>query len=445
MPLDTSVLELLQKPKSFFYCELARMKFATKTIISCLLVMVVCATAYLNAALYFKPEIKTVEQDTINYDLLLQLRYLKGAIASGEAEAMQKLYPEGYIFMHALTALAWHDFSRQCSPSSALYKEAHTEISKSCSAITSDLAKSTFDPYLQLPYGAFYTGWSNFLLGKKLGLESMNKRNIAEVNLFKQQCESIAHALDSSASPYLESYYKAAWPADMLMCIASLRLHDQLYTPRYTATVEMWLKKVKKNLDVNGLIPHASDAVTGKPNEDARGSSQSLMLIFLYEIDPDFARQQFERYKKYFLESCLGLPGIREYCNGTAGSGDIDSGPVIFGMGAAATLVGMRTMATYNDQSNANALQCGIEAFGIATKNDYEKKYIFGTLPIADAFIAWSHAGLPRKMNAANDVSWRNRFHMYSALFATITMLLVIIVWNYKKSFKKSNERSNLS
>ncbi|SKC72893.1 hypothetical protein [Ohtaekwangia koreensis] len=421
------------------------MKFATKIIISCLLAMVVCTSIYLNAALYYKPEIKTEEQDTINYDLLLQLRYLKGAIASGEAEAMQKLYPEGYIFMHALTALAWHDFARQCDPSLALYEEAHTEISKSCSAITDDLAKSTFDPYLQLPYGAFYTGWSNFLLGKKLGLESMSKRNIEEVNLFKQQCESIAHALDSSVSPYLESYYKAAWPADMLMCIASLGLHDQLYTPRYTATIETWLKKVKTNLDVNGLIPHAADAVTGKPNEDARGSSQSLMLVFLYEIDPDFARQQFELYKRCFLGSCLGLPGIREYCNGTAGSGDIDSGPVIFGMGAAATLVGMRTMATYHDHSNANALECGIEAFGIPIKNDHEKKYIFGTLPIADAFIAWAHAGLPRKTNVENDVSWRNYFHIYSILIVTVAMLLLIIVWSYKKSFKKSNERSNLS
>lgn len=393
--------------------------------------LLLSAVVYLNQAVYYTPATKVLEGDTINLDVLRQLRHLKREMKDGAATDMQNLYPEGYIFMHVLYDLAWCDFARELTPPSSLYSEALEEINKSCKAVRAPEARSIFDEHLPLPYGAFYTGWSNYLLGKKLSLEKPAQRNTEEVKYFQQQCALIAGALNQHTSPYPESYHQSAWPADVMVCAASLRMHDKLFTPQYTATLYTWLGRVKNTLDAKGLIPHSVHPVTGQPREGARGCSQSLMLIFMYDIDPTFGKQQFDIYKNNFPDQRLGLSGIREYPNGMAGAGDIDSGPVIFQMGAAASIVGIRTFATYHEASTAYAIQCDIEAFGFTTQNEVEEKYIFGILPMADAFITWAYTAIPVDTHATSTLN-RSRFHIYSGLIIIITTALLMIQWRHQ-------------
>lgn len=407
------------------------MRTAIKISINLILLLLLGTVVYLNQGVYYTPTIKVLEGDTINMDILRQLRYLKREMKDGAADDMQSLYPEGYIFMHALYGLAWCDFARELTSASSLYTEALKEISKSCTAVRSPEARAIFDEHLTLPYGAFYTGWSNYLLGKKLSVEKPAMRNSEEVKYFQQQCALIAVALNQYTSPYLESYHQATWPADVMVCAASLRLHDKLFTPRYNTTLHTWLGKVKSTLDAKGLIPHHVHPVTGQPREGARGCSQSLMLIFMHEIDPIFGKQQFDIYKNNFTDEWLGLPGIREYPNGTSGTGDIDSGPVILQMGAAASIVGMRTFATYHEASKAYAIQCGIEAFGLAIQNEDEKKYIFGMLPMADAFITWAQTGIPVGAYTTSTLP-PIRFHIYSTIAIISIIALLILQWRHK-------------
>jgi hypothetical protein len=314
------------------------------------------------------------------------------------------------------------------TPTSLLHKEALEEINKSCKAIRAPEARSIFDEHLTLPYGAFYTGWSNYLLGKKLSLEKPVQRNSEEVKYFQQQCELIASALNQ--------YTLLIWSRTtnrpgllMLWCVPLLSAYmikssHLSIPPRYYT----WLGKVKNTLDPKGLIPHSVHPVTGQPHEGARGCSQSLMLIFMYEIYPAFGKQQFDIYKNNFPDQKLGLQGIREYPNGMAGSGDVDSGPVVFQIGAAASIVGMRTFATYHEPSNAYAIQCGIEAFGFTTQNETGKKYIFGMLPMADAFITWAYTTIPVDAHVTSAFS-RSLFHIYSGLAITVIIVLLVVQW----------------
>lgn len=405
------------------------MRTAIKVFISLILILLLSVVLYINNAMYYTPSFQVKEGDTINMDVLCQLRYLKKEMDNGAADDMQRLYPEGFIFMHALYGLAWRDFASKLTPSSALYTEAHQAISKSC-AVRSPQAQAIFDENLMLPHGAFYTGWSSYLLGKKLSLEKASERNAEEVKYFQQQCSLISEALASYRSPYLESYYQAAWPADVMVCAASLRLHDKLFAPQYSRTLSTWIDKVKKTLGPEGLIPHSVDPVTGQPREHARGSSQSLTLIFLHDIDPDFGKQQFDVYKNYFADERLGLPGIREYPNGVAGAGDIDSGPVVLQIGAAASIVGMRTLYTYHEPSTAYGIQCSIEAFGFSVCHGDEKKYIFGILPMADAFITWAETAMPFDIDSKNTLD-RSRFHIYSLVLFIIVIVLLIVLWRH--------------
>lgn len=403
----------------------------------CATVFLLCFTGYiiyLNAALSYEPRFETSAGNVvINDDLLCQLRFLKDATHGGAANEMQQYYPEGYVFMNAIYGLSWCELAAHLPHTSPVYKEAHSEIQWSWEEVTSDQGKRIFDPSLQIPYGVFYTGWNNYLLGKKLSVEPAEKRDTTELKFYHAQCRTIAAVIDST--PFPESYPFAAWPGDATVAVASLAVHDKLFVPEFQATTRKWIENVKHHLDTSGLIPHSVHSGSGKTKEIAKGSSQSLILNFLPEIDSVFAREQFALFKMKFLDSRFGLPGIREVRNGLSGGEDIDSGPVIFNIGGAASVVGLRTMALYGETTAAVGLRNSIEAFGMAMESDGKKKYLFGKLPMADAFIAWANSTEPvkSKMLVAEE-SWKGRFRL-SALLA-ILFMAGLMIWMWKSSIK---------
>jgi hypothetical protein len=148
------------------------------------------------------------------------------------------------------------------------------------------------------------------------------------------------------------------------------------------------------------------------------------------EIDSAFAAEQFTIFTKHFIETRFGLVGVREYPSGVIGIGDVDSGPVIFGMGGAASIVGIRTLGTYRNQKAYELLR-GIEAFGLPIENDAEKKYLLGLLPMADAFITWSQGGIDADYsNADNREGLPWKFITFSGLI--ILLLAGLIFWFWR-------------
>jgi hypothetical protein len=194
--------------------------------------------------------------------------------------------------------------------------------------------------------------------------------------------------------------------------------------------------------DPLGLIPHEVDAQEGTVITAARGSSQSLMLAILPEIDSAYARQQFALYKAHFTDYRLGLPGVCEFPNGKIGMADVDSGPVLFGIGGAASIVGRRTMQQHGETTLAVGLRNSIEAFGIPITRNGQKAYLRGTLPIADAFIAWSN-GLEATVPMVNETPWRRKFQFYSLLTASAVVLLLIWLWRKAGHNKKGMVRDH--
>lgn len=405
-----------------------------KIIFSLPISLLLIAITVINIRLHHSPETKVIGNDTINYELLKELHALKHALDNGADASMQKIYPEGYLFMNSIYALAWCTFMDSLSPGSVLLKEGYKEIEKSWSKINSETGRAPFDKELSIPFGAFYTGWSNYVLGRKLKLESPKARKEAGIVIFKNNCKSIATALQQRTYP--ASYYGMAWPADATVCIASLSLHDQLFPAQYTEVINRWLNDVKSKTENHGLIPHAVDPSSGKGIGSARGCSQSLMLIFLKDIDADFAAQQFKLYKTNFVDTLLGLSSIREYAKNESGMGDVDSGPVLFNQGSVATIVGAHTLQLYGENELAQELQSIIRAFSFPINYGDRKTHLFGLLPMADAFIAWGHSnyktGIVHKPNFT-------AFHLYSTLlFVLLSLFLWVLIRSRKPSSKKS-------
>ncbi|HEX8426365.1 hypothetical protein [Hymenobacter sp.] len=371
----------------------------------------------MNYRLYYQPQMVRIAGRPLNQDLLGQLRFLKTRMHQGAAEDMQQVYPEGYVYLNALYGLTWVELAAGLPDSSALHHEALVETSWAMRAILSPAGRVVFEQDLPLPYGAYYQGWSTYLLGRYLSVQPPAQRTAADVNLFEQNCRQIAQALAASSTPYLESYAGEAWPADGVMCLAALAWHDRILPPRYQPTIRQWLTTVDTRLDSLGMIPHKTDATTGKVLQAALGASQSQQLNFLYEVDSTYARRHFSLYRHYFLTSRFGLPGMRESAQEADNAEHIDSGPVLLDVGGAASIVGRRVMQRYGDTLTAIGLRNSIEAFGVPFQSSGQKRYLFGQLPMADAFIAWSNSlEVNQAMHTSH--SWCGRFQGLSALTA---------------------------
>ncbi|MBL0083147.1 MAG: hypothetical protein IPP37_12265 [Saprospiraceae bacterium] len=127
------------------------------------------------------------------------------------------------------------------------------------------------------------------------------------------------------------------------------------------------------------------------------------------------AKEQYKHYQTHFVGTTFGLLSVSEYPNGHSGDGDIDSGPVIFGVGFAATIVSIGTHAALGNIRSADDQFNTINAFGFPFQSSNTKSYLFGQLPIADAFIAWSLCG--NLMTELTALPFRTPFHLLSLFF----------------------------
>lgn len=346
--------------------------------------------SWISLQLYSK-KLTQVEKKT---RVVHQLNFLEEQLKKEHlGERMQDLFPEGFVFTNTLYGLAWCELALATKKDTQLHKKALQEALFSFNEINSTKATSTFDNHLTPQYGIYYLGWNNYLLSKILQLDTTFTGYETYRALFEKQCKVICNTVIEQKTPYLQSYENQCWPADMTVAIASISNHDKIFTPQYQEFISNWLMNVKQHLDSKThLIPHKVSFHTNIVLDGSRGSSTSLIIRLLSEIDPLFAKQQYEYYQQDFVTTTFGLPSVREFPKGENREEDIDSGPILFGVGFAATIVAIGTHATLEDSSLATKQDKAIELFGISHTTDNKKEYLFGQLPIADAFIVWGRA-----------------------------------------------------
>ncbi|EWC58219.1 putative hydrolase [Actinokineospora spheciospongiae] len=324
-----------------------------------------------------------------------QMAFLRAELDSGAGEEAQRLFPEGYFFLHALHGLSWVELGMRepVGERAAALREARFALAR----LDSPAGRAPFSADLTPAHGVFHRGWSNWLRGGVLSLEPAERRDPAEVRRFAEDSAALGAAFDASPTPYLTAYPGQAWPVDSTVAVASLRLHDTLLPPRFAGTAERWLREVRQRLDPRtGLLPHRADPVDGTPAEVARGTSQSMVNRFLPEIDPAFAREQYLRFRDRFVVSPLGLgPAVREYPAGMDGPADVDSGPLPLGVSLSATVVTIGAAQVHGDDRLAGAVAAYAELVGVPVGTPWSKRYGFGLLPIGDAFLAWSKTARP--------------------------------------------------
>jgi hypothetical protein len=396
------------------------------TIISRLsAVAITLLLGFLNIRLYH-PIGGSYGPDRLGPDIIPQLRFLGDSLRTGGGGHMQSVFPEGFFFSHVLYGLTWVDVGLRESHGTPLYDQAVQEAGWALEQLDGAEGRAPFSEGLNPAYGVFYAGWTSRLRGGFLMIQSAEERSTAEVERFQLDCAALASAFNRSDTPFLSSYPGQAWPVDSVVAVAALRLHDHLFSPLFGGTIDRWLNMAWERLDpATGLLPHRVDPKTGYWIEGARGSSQSLIARFLIEVDPNKGRAQYALFRKQFITPFLGVPGVREYPAGAGGFGDVDSGPLLFGFSASATIVAIGAAQVQGDLETASAMISASEAVGLPIEWGGRKFYALGLIPVGDAFLAWAKAsrlwitpmadaGLPSLVAGR----WRLPFHFASFIMA---------------------------
>ncbi|MFF0340085.1 hypothetical protein [Kribbella sp. NPDC004875] len=342
-----------------------------------------------------------------------QLTFLRAEIESGADRTAQKQFPEGYFFLNVLYGLSWVQVGVDDPARSA---DATAEVRWALDRLDSADGTAPFDRSLKPEYGVFYAGWTNWLRG---GLIALGQSTAAERDAFTSKSVAIATAFRTANTPYLAAYPGQAWPVDSVVAIASLRQYDALVAPRFGQIARNWVTTVKTKLDPEtGLLPHqVVPQVSG-----ARGSSQAMIQRFLVEVDPAFARAQYEIFKDKLV---TGL-GVREYPKGRGGQGDVDSGPLVFGVSLSATVVAMGAARVHHDPLADRLSRTG-ELVGLPFTGLTTKRYLFGAVPIGDAFLAWSTSARPL---VATDQPELGGSGWWRLPWLVVLWLPVLILWS---------------
>lgn len=178
---------------------------------------------------------------------------------------------------------------------------------------------------------AAYLGYLNFLL--------CLYREIAPDNRFSDLNDRISAALFSrishSTNGLVETYPGEWYPVDNSPVVASLLLHSG--EAGESATEEIRRRYKEHCVDpATGLLIQAL-STSGTPADRPRGSGTALAVFFLGHAWPDLASELFNAMRAKLATSVLGFGAMREYPHSEEGRGDIDSGPIILGLGYSAT------------------------------------------------------------------------------------------------------------
>ena len=162
--------------------------------------------------------------------------------------------------------------------------------------------------------------------------------------------ESIAQ---NNAHARLIPHVKMRWCADQSAIIYSLWMFDQNNKTQYhIEPMKRWLEWMRKH----GTHPETglfiTEAMGNKGySKQPRGCSHAYMCYYLEHFDRSTGKEQWELFKKHMSVTRFGLSGFREYLPNYKGKWTPDSGPILFGVGVAATGLALKPMRVWGDES----------------------------------------------------------------------------------------------
>jgi hypothetical protein len=228
---------------------------------------------------------------------------------------------------------------------------------------------------LESERGHAYLGYANLAFGMLRLLEPGS----AIGPLHDRVTAALARRLGNAPHAAIETYPGETYPPDVAAVAASIALHDRSTGPEHRALLERWSRTFfERYVDSrSGLLYQAVDANTGTPLGPARASGSAIAVYFLSFADDGRARLLFDAIERQ-RTSFLGFGAIREYPSGVAGSGDIDSGPLVFGVSPSASAFALAGARLYENHTLLSELMRTASLAGMPIETEGRLRFATG-------------------------------------------------------------------
>jgi hypothetical protein len=232
--------------------------------------------------------------------------------------------------------------------------------------------------------GHAYLGYINLALGMLRVVEPRSRF----AGIHDRLTEALARRMARAPRGLIETYPGEAYPADVASVIGSIGLHDRAAGSDHRALLAAWEATFRARwIDPrSGMIFQSGDAQTGLPRGPARASHTALAVYALSFALPDLSRDLFAAIQRSQRASLLGFGAIREDAKGLGGSADIDSGPVVLGVGVSATGFTLAGARLHGDRALYTELYRTADLFGAPHKSGDGRRFVSGG-PLGDAIL----------------------------------------------------------
>lgn len=167
----------------------------------------------------------------------------------------------------------------------------------------------------------------------------------SHLDILRGQVESLSAEIAASPHGLLEDYPGECYPGDVLTAIAMIRKADRVLGTDHTEFCAQAIRGFRDaRTDKLGLVPYAANSKQGQAVGSARGCGNSYVSLFSPGIWPEQAKKWYELYEQHFWQEGKVMAGFREFPKQVPGKNwyaDVDSGPVIGGIGFAASAFGV--------------------------------------------------------------------------------------------------------
>lgn len=330
--------------------------------------------------------------DYLKWEIQGQRKSIERRIREGGAYWQHIYQPEGMLFVYAFYGYTLLGLSLQDEQNHELRKDVLHQLE-----FLIPKAEDAFNAFpfsyceKMAPRGGIIAAGNANLMRAGYVLAGGDKKEI--VDGFHRGSEELAKAYAASPQPALLSFphMEERWAVDNCSAIESLRLHDKIYTTDFFKTAAgRFLKHVESNIDPSSGMTNAGVKTDGSLADVPRGCALSWSLAILPGPMPEFAEKQYELYRRNWFVPVLGMGGLREWWQGQEKYSKIPEGPVVFGVGAAASGLGIVTTKVHRDHDAWLCLCRGLESIGFPSWNVMGEKSYFGELfLLADVIALW--------------------------------------------------------
>ncbi len=223
------------------------------------------------------------------------------------------------------------------------------------------------------------------------------RRTLIGDDLYDSTIQNMADALAKELRVQLQ-HCGQVYTSDQSTQLYAIWRTDQALGTNHAELFDLWLRTVQAKFikPKTGLLFSLVSINPDRIDSPARATSVAWSIIFLADIYPEFAQQQYQALRKHRVRRVVNLAAFAEYPElNILDFGDMDSGPMLAGISPAATGFGLCAHRLYGTQADYTRSYRIFELFGLPKQDATGKYYQMGN-GMGDAILLYSKIAEPK-------------------------------------------------